>query len=216
MYNHWKLHNNFLFQRCYTAKHVHPPTKTQSATQAVFVASVTLRAIEPRNIYGVFYAESISWDGSTIYYVLSILLTIDNGWFRRLLFCQFAGGCTALPECIHESIYLKYSNIRVRSDKRRVGWQGDDQDRAAEISATDYSKNCNWFMLHTIPQIITEVKVVLSCDEIFANSMIAYSISCSGSICVTVCMSSGWKVYCSLLASCHVAWTRVRWRARRF
>ena len=42
-----------------------------------------------------------------------------------------------------------------------------------------------------IPEIITEVKVVLSCDEIFANSMIAYSISCSGSICVTVCMNSG-------------------------
>ena len=199
MYNHWKLHNNFLFQRCYTAKHVHPPTKTQSATQAVFVASVTLRAIEPRNIYEVFYAESISWDGSTIYYVLSILLTIDNGWFRRLLFCQFAGGCTALHECKHVHIYLKYLNIRVRSDKRRGGGDRGMTKTLPLKSVLLTTRRIVTDLCYVlfIPEIITEVKVVLSCDEKSANSMLAFSISCSGSIRVTICMNSGWKVYYS-------------------
>ena len=94
-----------------------------------------------------------------------------------------------MQTCVH------IFKISESDQTNRGGGRGDDGggwDRAAEISATDCSKNCNRFkLIRTIPQIITEVKDVLSCIEIFANSMIAFSLSCSGSICVTVCTNSG-------------------------
>ena len=90
-------------------------------------------------------------------------------------------------------IYLKYLNIRVRSDKRRGGGDRGMTKTLPLKSVLLTTRRIVTDLCYVlfIPEIITEVKVVLSCDEKSANSMLAFSISCSGSIRVTVCMNSG-------------------------
>ena len=144
--------------------------------------------------YGIFHGEKVSWDIWTSFIIICIKdfwLTINNSCLRKLIFLQFAGGCTALLEYI----YSKY--IPVRSVKRRAGKQGYDgdcQDHAAEISATDYLKNCNCYYLpfhrswQRINCPVVQRKICKFHDSIFHFVQL---VNASHSL----HSNSGWKVY---------------------